>query len=57
MKLVLSPQSEPPGCPKLSTSGNAENQIAVVEDHNFATQTKPEKIVKIKYIPKQRTVA
>ncbi|XP_057952845.1 uncharacterized protein LOC131146964 isoform X2 [Malania oleifera] len=83
VKLVLSPESEPPGCPdvqndcqveapsssnfvKRSILGSAENRLAngVTFEPSSATgaakakiRTKPEKGVKLKYIPKQRALA
>uniref|UniRef100_A0A5B7ARF1 C2H2-type domain-containing protein n=1 Tax=Davidia involucrata TaxID=16924 RepID=A0A5B7ARF1_DAVIN len=77
VKLVLSPESEPPGCSnadddcqvadsssdldKLSVPGNVENRLANVGALESSTtgtgkakfRTKPDKGVKIKYIPKQ----
>ncbi|XP_059667108.1 uncharacterized protein LOC132312662 isoform X2 [Cornus florida] len=81
VKLVLSPESEPPGCPnnhddiqvvassssdrKGKIPDNAENRVADAGDLEYLTtgttkfecRLKPEKGIKIKYIPKQRTVA
>ncbi|KAK6925832.1 hypothetical protein RJ641_007551 [Dillenia turbinata] len=62
--LVLTPDCESPGClQKGSVLGNAENQLANLANQEALAagttqtryRTKPEKGVKLKYIPKQRT--
>ncbi|KAK6936825.1 hypothetical protein RJ641_033855 [Dillenia turbinata] len=65
VKLVLTPDCESPGClQKGSVLVNAENRLANLGNQDQLAagttktkyRTKPEKGVKLKYIPKQRTV-